>query len=299
MALTLRTLRLRVLRGELEKATAAGDSKGVFRANNAIARMLRKPRPKGTQPDSYHGRRAAAADAVLVKRQAARAAQLAEYRDRKNASLPVPIEIPAVIECPADTIKAPTSQDSEPRKVDTSDPVAIPPTPLGSVAAIRQAAEDRPAVDEMAGYRPSCEAHHPIPQPARPISPGDAVVAVAFIPNAEQAAILEKLAAKKEAERVAGRQQEQRLAAEKAADKVAAEKAAAEKEEKITADLRARDQAMLSDPNWRRTSPFATKPDYDVAEGTIIRSDSTKEQNHLDGHFVETTVHPLEGRYSL
>jgi hypothetical protein len=170
MAMTLKTLRLQALRSELEKAVAANDSKAIFRANNAIAKLLAKPRPKGTQPTSILGQRNAAAAAVLQKRQDARAAQLEAEHVRRNQALPIPIEAaPCAV-----VIEVPTTASSGLAALPTSESSPVSPqpeaSPAASPAALQQAEMDNPSVrdefQEMQATR-----HAAAPQPSQPVEP--------------------------------------------------------------------------------------------------------------------------------
>jgi hypothetical protein len=87
-------IRLAALVRGMQEAEARGDSALVLRFNTALQKLNTKTRPKGIQPDSYHGRRAAAEAAhskELQRRRDEYQAEQAERAVRTNASMPVPI----------------------------------------------------------------------------------------------------------------------------------------------------------------------------------------------------------------
>jgi len=135
------------------------DPKEARRLSAQILKLTAKPRPTGSQPGSQKFERDAAADAVAARRRDARTKELAEYRQKRNTSLPIPIE------CAKSTENAgPTAPSSGPQAGDTSEPTPVSDAPEASADALRQAAMDNPSVrDEFQGMQ---SARHAAPVPA-------------------------------------------------------------------------------------------------------------------------------------
>jgi hypothetical protein len=257
-----------------------------------LERAAKKPRPKGTQPDSQKGRRLADAARVLQER--------IDARVPFAYSRSIPHEAPPLGD---------TSSPTQP----------IQPSPQPSPAALRQvvptgtARTDRPTVDEMSGYRgatsipvqsvpppsPQPDAHQHAHQPVPPEPPTPAPMPplrLASTPcNLEELNRLRKISADidpgADRERNADRIKAKTLA-EKAEIEAEAVRTFQEKQRREWQDQLNRPRTSLGSPG-RGGLPRA---DYDVPEGRVCRSDQPE---HRDGYFVLEEKPSNEARHNL